>query len=125
MANEEKNVVEKKFLKIERETYESKAKEERYSYFVRGNLRGKEMKSSLVPSDIGGYELLDLLFIDDSEVKLIVVPFELNNSETGELVKGNTYVARTTDKKGEVYECPIKPRQKSDKAILEMLLSRL
>lgn len=124
MATKE-NVKEEKFLKLERETYESKTKEERYSYFIRGILRGKEMKLSMIPSDIGGYELLDLLFFDNTEVNLIVVPFEMNNSDTGEVVKGNTYIARAIDSNGEVYECPIKPRQKSDKAILEMLLARL
>ena len=114
----------KKCLKIERETYQSKSKEERYTYFVKGILRGKEMRASLIPSDVGGYEVLDLVFIGTSEVDLIVEPFEIPNKDTGEIIKGNTYIARVVDN-GETFECPVKPREKSDKAILDMLLARL
>ncbi|MCH5179945.1 MAG: hypothetical protein J1F32_01870 [Erysipelotrichales bacterium] len=122
MAKVEKE--EKKCLKVERETYDSKSKEERYTYFVKGVLRGKEMKASLIPSDIGGYELLDMLFIGTESVDLIVDPFEIVNKDTGEVMKGNSYIARVIEN-DEKFECPVKPRQKSDKAILDMLLSRL
>lgn len=116
---------EKKNLQVERETYESKTKEERFNYFVRGTLRGKEIKASLMPSDIGGYDLLDILFIGNKTADLIVSPFEMKNEETGEMIKGNTYIVRVIDEKGDIYECPVKPRQKSDKCILEMFLARL
>ena len=42
---------------------ESKKKEERYTYFVKGTLRGRNVKASLIPSDIGGYDLLEVLFV--------------------------------------------------------------
>lgn len=125
MSNKELNVVnEKKYLKVERETYESKDHVSRFSYFIRGVLRGKEIRLFIVPSDIGGYELLDLLFIDNSDVRLDVVPYEINDSN-GTLIKGNSYVAKVVASNGEIFECPVKPRNKSDKCILEMFLDRL
>ena len=125
MANEKVNDVnENKSLKILREVYESKDNVSRYSYFIKGVLRGKSVRVSLMPSDVSGYELLDILFLDNSDVRLDVVPYEINDSN-GALIKGNTYLARVLDSNGEVFECPVKPRNKSDKYILEMLLNRL
>lgn len=114
-----------KFLKIEREIYESKTKEERFRYFIRGKLRGKEIKANLIPSDINGYNLLDVVFEGFESADLVITPFEMKNETTGEIIKGNTYSARTIDENGEIFECPVKPRQKSDKSIIDMLLLRL
>ena len=43
----------------------------------------------------------------------------------GKETSGNTYEAVNVDENGEVYKCKVKPRQASDKSILEMLLNRL
>ncbi len=123
MANEKET--EKKVLKIERETYESKTNEERYSYFVRGTIRGKNIKASLIPSDIGGYEVLDIVFGDSKTADLILVPFSMTDEKSGKEISGNGYEAQNIDENGDVYKCKVKPRQASDKSLLEMLLARL
>ena len=40
------------------------------------------------------------------------------------MVKGNSYLVRTVDENGEVYECPVKPSRTSDKTLLGMLLNQ-
>lgn len=122
-VNEE--VKEEKCLVIERETYQSKDSEERYSYFVKGVIRGKNVKASLIPGDIGGYDVLDIVFGEDKTAKLVLVPYSMVDEKTGKEIKGNGYEAQNTDEFGEVYKCKVKPRQSSDKALLEMLLARL
>lgn len=50
-----------KNLMVEREIYQKDGKDF-YSYFVKGKIRGKEVKARLSPKDIGGYDLLDIVF---------------------------------------------------------------
>lgn len=116
---------EKKTLLIQREAYEAKDGQQRFSYFVQGKLRGKDIRASIVPTDINGYTLLDVVYVGCESAELVVSPYEMQDEATGQIIRGNTYSAKSTDESGETYECPVKPRQKSDKAILEMLLARL
>lgn len=127
VANEKvkESKVEEKHLIVERETYESKTKEERYSYFVRGKIRGKDIKASLVPSDIGGYDVLDIVFGEEKTAQLELVPYSMTDEKTGKEISGNGYEVFNYDENGEVYKCKVKPRQASDKSLLEMLLARL
>ena len=39
---------------VERETFETNGKSY-FTYFVRGNVRGKDVKACVVPPDLGGY----------------------------------------------------------------------
>ncbi|MCQ2801396.1 MAG: hypothetical protein MJ222_01910 [Bacilli bacterium] len=110
---------EEKQLVVERETYK-KGDEERFSYFVKGVLRGKEIKAYLQPKDVGGYQLLDIVFLTEKTAKLVAVPFEVKD-ENGNIVKGNTFEAQNTDENGKVYSCPLVPHNPSDKAILKLL----
>ena len=41
---------------------------------------------------------------------------------TGSVISGNTYMVRTEDENGMVYECNVKPFRSSDKSLLNMLL---
>lgn len=113
-----------KVLKIEREVYTSKDNESRFTYFVKGTIRGKDIKASLVPSDIGGYDVLDIVFGNEKTADLVLVPYAMTDDNGKEIV-GNTYEAQNIDENGEIYKCKIKPRQSSDKSLLEMLLARL
>lgn len=56
--------VNEKVLKVERECYESKSNEIRYTYFISGVIRNKKVKASLIPGNIGGYNILDIAYID-------------------------------------------------------------
>ena len=51
--------------------------------------------------------------------------YSIEDKETKQVIKGVNFEARTIDENGEAYTCKVKPRQASDKAIIEMLLARL
>ena len=106
---------------VERDTYEKNGKTY-FSYFIKGVVRGKEIRVNIMPPDKGGYTVLDIVFGDAMHAELTVTPFEMKDEATGRTITGNTYGVRSVDEKGEVYECKIKPFRQSDKALLGMLL---
>ncbi len=114
MANKNNKIM------VERETFE---KNDRvfYSYFIKGKIRGKEVKVAIIPPDKGGYTVLDIVFGDAMEAELQVKPFEIKD-DNGKIIAGNTYSVITTDEDGEIYECAVKPFRSSDKSLLNMLL---
>lgn len=107
-------------IKVERETFKSNGKEY-FSYFIKGIVRGRNVKAAVVPPDKGGYAVLDIVFDGEMEAELVVNPFEIKD-EHGKTIRGNTYMVRSYDEDGTVYECPIKPAKASDKSFLNMLL---
>ena len=108
-------------LVVERETFEKDGKTY-FSYFIKGKLRGKDVKLAVVPPDKGGYSVLDIVFGDDMKAELVAKPYEIKDEATGNVIKGNTYAAQTVDANGEVFECSIKPYRNSDKMLLNMLM---
>ncbi len=107
-------------IMVERETFISKDKEY-FSYFIKGKVRGKDVKVGVIPPDKGGYTVLDIVFNDQMACELVTTPFELK-ADNGQVIKGNSYSVRSFDENGEVYECAVKPARTSDKALLNMLL---
>jgi len=69
--------VNEKVLKIEREAYTSKDNESRYTYFVSGVIRNKEVRASLIPGDIGGYDVLDIVFGEEETADLVLIPYSM------------------------------------------------
>ena len=110
-------------IKVERDTYEKDGKTY-YSYFIKGNVRGRDIRVLIVPPDKGGYTVLDIVFGEEMEAELVLNPYEIKDESTGKVIKGNSYAVRTVDEEGEVYECAIKPFRASDKALLNMLLNK-
>lgn len=106
---------------VERETFEKNDKTY-YSYFIKGNVRGKDVKVAIIPPDKGGYTVLDIVFGEAMAAELAVKPFEIKDDATGKVITGNTYSVVTHDENGEVYECAVKPFRSSDKSLLNMLL---
>ena len=106
---------------VERETFEKNEKTY-FSYFIKGTVRGKEVKVAVIPPDKGGYSVLDIVFGEEMKAELVVNPFEIKDDATGKVIKGNTYIARTTDANGEVFECNVKPYRNSDKTLLNMII---
>lgn len=117
----EKKLVENKIV-VERETYERNGKNY-FSYFIKGNIRGKDVRVLLAPLDNGGFAVLDIVFGNDLKADLVLNPYEMKDS-SGRIIKGNTYAVRSVDEDGTVYECKVKPFRVSDKALLNMLLSK-
>jgi len=112
--------MDKKVIYVEREPYEKNGKQY-FSYFVRGNVRGVDIKAQVTPPDIGGYAVLDIVFNGEMAAELVLKPYEIKD-EKGNVVKGNTYFVRSVDENGQVYECKIKPYRDSGKSMLEMLI---
>ena len=110
-------------IKVERDTYEKDGKTY-YSYFIKGNIRGRDIRVLIVPPDKGGYTVLDIVFGEEMEAELVLNPYEIKDESTGKVIKGNSYAVRTVDEDGEVYEYAIKPFRASDKALLNMLLNK-
>ena len=111
-----------KTILVKREIFNSKkTNKECFNYFVEGNVRGKDVKIGLVPPDLGGYTVLDIVFNGQNECDLIVTPFEITDDK-GKVISGNTFVVRSLDENGEVYECKVKPARNSDKDLLGMLI---
>ena len=110
----------KKAIMVERETYEVNEKKY-FSYFIKGNIRGKDVKIAIMPPDVGGFAVLDIVFGEAMEAELKITPFEMKG-EKGAVISGNTYAVVSTDENGEVYECKVKPFRPSDKALLNMLV---
>lgn len=118
------NMKAEKNLVVERETYE-KGDKTYFQYFVPGVIKGKQVKAKLTASDIGGYEVLDIVFIGNERAELGLVPYAITDEATGKVNNGFTYEARTTDKDGTVYKAKVKPLRPSDKALIDMLLAQL
>jgi hypothetical protein len=111
--------MEKKIF-VERETFEYKGSTY-FSYFIKGEIRGKEVRIAVVPPDKGGYVVLDIVFDSDMACELALKPYEIKDDK-GNVMTGNTYSVISVDENGLVYECPIKPAKSSDKALLNMLI---
>lgn len=111
-----------KQIVVERETFKMKGSDKEYfSYFVKGNVRGKDVRAGVMPPDKGGYVVLDIVFGNAMSAELTVKPFEIKD-ESGNVIKGNTYGVKSVDEDGKVYECTVKPARSSDKTLLAMLI---
>lgn len=108
-------------FKVERETFEKDGKTF-FSYFIKGKIRGKDVRILVTPPDKGGFAVLDIVFGNEMQADLVVNPYEIKDDATGNVIKGNTYAVHSVDENGEVYECAIKPFRQSDKALLNMLI---
>ena len=113
-------MTEDKTIFVERDTYE-KDGNTYYGYFIRGNVRGKDVRVLIVPPDKGGYTVLDVVFGEEMAAELVLKPYEIKDEATGKVISGNSYAVRTVDEDGVVYECPVKPYRQSDKALLNMV----
>jgi hypothetical protein len=105
---------------VEREMIEKNGKTF-YTYFIKGRIRETDVKIAVTPPDFGGYTVLDIVYGKEMKADLVSVPYELKDS-SGNLITGNSYLVRSVDENGEVYECKIKPFRASDKALLQMLM---
>ena len=110
----------KKTIFVEKGNYEKDGKTFN-RYFVRGTVRGVELEAGVVPPDVGGYRVLDVVYGSGKEAELILTPYEIKD-DSGRTISGNTYSVRTVDEDGAVYECKVKPARESDKSMLQMLL---
>ncbi len=115
------NEKEEKKILVEKEPYEYKGKTY-YSYYVKGVVRGKEVKAQIVPPDRGGFVVLDIVFDASLSVELALNPYEFEDEKTHKVISGTAYSVKSVDENGEIYECKVKPYRDSDKTLLNLLL---
>lgn len=112
-----------KVLYLEREKYINKnSGKENYSYFVKGSVKGKELKAQMSPPDISGYAILDIIFDENDKVELKATPFSITDKATGQVITGNTYSVQYIDEDGEIIDYKVKPYKPTDKTTLKLLL---
>jgi hypothetical protein len=110
-----------KKIMVERETFSYNNKDY-FSYCIKGQIRGTDVRIGVTPPDKGGFTVLDIVYADEMEAELVLKPYEIKDEKTGKVTSGNTYAVRSMDEDGNVYECPIKPMRASDRSLLNMLL---
>ena len=91
---------------VERETYEKNGKSY-YAYYVKGVIRGRNVRILMVPPDKGGYTVLDIVFGDAMTGELVAKPFEFKD-ETGRTTSGNSDTVQVTVETGDGIDCPLK-----------------
>lgn len=107
-------------LKVLKEHYLKDGKE--YNcYCLRGNVRGVDVRVQLLPPDIQGYTVLDIVFGEEDQADFIATPFEFK-ADNGQVIAGHSYSVRSIGEQGEIYECKLIPAKSSDKTLIEMLL---
>lgn len=109
-----------KTIVVERELFERNGKSY-FTYFINGNVRGKDVRVAVMPPDKGGYTVLDIVFGNEMSAELVIKPYEIKDEATGNVIKGNTFAVVSHDEDGTEYTCPIKPFRQSDKSLLAML----
>ncbi|MEG1663603.1 MAG: hypothetical protein RR338_06410, partial [Clostridia bacterium] len=72
---------------VERETFEKNDKTY-FSYFIKGKVRGKDVKVAVIPPDKGGYTVLDIVFGSEMQAQLTIKPFEMKDEASGKIIKG-------------------------------------
>ena len=77
---------------VYREKFISKERRQKYwGYFVVGMLRGRKVRVSLVSTDAGGYDLLDIVFNGADSVELWRKPYSMKDEKGKITASGFTY----------------------------------
>lgn len=108
------------YLRIRREQFKGKdGKTMFWGYYVGGVMLGKEVRATVKPLDMRGYELLDLFFNTYRGASLGEVPYQTTDERTGITRSGVTYAAMVPDGEGEIISVKVVPVKSSDKAVIE------
>lgn len=112
-----------KKLFLERAKFKGSDGKEYWSYFLKGKVRGRDVRVDFAPKDKGGYEPLDIVFDVNDKPELIMS----NETMTDNNGKETKYVAYrvTAIGDGVEYTCGVKPSRDSDKSLLGMLLNQM
>ena len=110
-------------IKVQREPYEQDGTQY-HRYFIAGNALGVDLKIGVLPPDILGYSILDIVFAAGKDAELVLKPYEIKDEKTGQVTKGNTFAVRSVDEDGVVYECPIKPALPTGKVGIAILANQ-
>jgi len=115
-------------LKVTRELLDAKTKsgEDMYGYVLREKItvngREREIRVDFAAKDIGGYDMLDIIFMTGEEAFLSVRQERMTDEKTGEVTEYMVYEIWNEDEDGIPYVYKVKPMRESDKAKLNVIL---
>ncbi|MBR2343143.1 MAG: hypothetical protein IKA64_02710 [Clostridia bacterium] len=131
MKKNEKNQEEKMLeLKVTRELLDAKTKsgDDMYGYVLRENIvvngREREIRVDFAAKDIGGYDMLDIIFMTGDEAFLSVREEHMTDDVTKEVTTYMVYEIWNEDEDGIPYVYKVKPMRESDKAKLNVILQK-
>lgn len=109
-------------LILHREIKKTKDGKREFSVFsVSGELREQQCRAEMVPPDMGGYAVLNLVFGPVNDLPLLKVPYEMRDEVTKKKTSGFTYKVMS-EEDGIVFEAKVKPSRNSDKELLRCFL---
>lgn len=123
-ANVNSEKVNENKIYIERVSVETNSQKQIYNYMLNGKIGDRDVHADFVPKDVGGYEVLDIVFSVQPKAELIISEESMSDAN-GKTMKYTVYTAQTIDSDGIVYACNIKPARDSDKALLNIMLAKL
>ena len=117
-------------LKVTRELLDAKTKsgEDMYGYVLREKItvngREREIRVDFAAKDVGGYDMLDIIFMTGEEAFLSVREEHMTDEKTGEVTDYMVYEIWNEDEDGIPYVYKVKPMRESDKAKLNVILQK-
>ena len=136
MKNNEMKDLEKKMLelKVIRELLDQKTKDGNpmYCYILREiikvptpeGIKEREIRVDFAAKDLGGYDMLDIIFMTGEEAFLSVRQEHMTDEKTGEVTEYMVYEIWNEDMDGTPYIYKVKPMRESDKAKLNVVLQK-
>ena len=110
-------------LFLERAKFKGSDGKEYWSYYLKGQVRNREVRVDFAPKDKGGYEPLDIVFEVTDKPELVMTD-EVMTDNNGHEAKYKAYRVTATEN-GVEYACSVKPSRDSDKSLLTMLLNQI
>ena len=117
-------------LKVVRELLDAKTKsgEDMYGYVLREKIsvngKEREIRVDFAAKDVGGYDMLDIIFMNGDEAFLSVREEYMTDEKTGEATPYMVYEIWNEDEDGISYVYKVKPMRESDKAKLNVVLQK-
>lgn len=125
--NQEQAIME---LKVTRELLDAKTKsgDDMYGYVLKEEIvvngQKREIRVDFAAKDIGGYDMLDIIFMTGEEAFLSVREEFMTDDKTGEVTPYMVYEIWNEDDDGIPYVYKVKPMRESDKAKLNVVLQK-
>ena len=126
-----KNVEQKMLeLKVRRELLDAKTKsgDDMYGYVLKEKIvvngKEREIRVDFAAKDIGGYDMLDIIFMTGDDAFLSVRQEQMTDEKTGEVTEYMVYEIWNEDDEGIPYVYKVKPMRESDKAKLNVVLHK-
>ena len=117
-------------LKVTRELLDAKTKsgDDMYGYVLKEKIvvngQEREIRVDFAAKDIGGYDMLDIIFMTGEEAFLSVREEFMTDDKTGEVTPYMVYEIWNEDDDGIPYVYKVKPMRESDKAKLNVVLQK-